>query len=73
LSVAAGIITFVWQGITLYIVSVFLAWYLILFGIMHLVGALAGPKVQWWWSQLLLGSPSWSWACGRSAPIGDRC
>jgi uncharacterized membrane protein HdeD (DUF308 family) len=55
LSVAAGIITFVWPGITLYIVSVFLAWYLIFFGIMHLVSALAGPKVQWWWTQLLLG------------------
>jgi uncharacterized membrane protein HdeD (DUF308 family) len=55
LSVAAGIITFVWPGITLYIVSVFLAWYLIFFGIMHLVAALAGPKVQWWWTQLLLG------------------
>ncbi len=55
LSVAAGIITFVWSGITLYIVAVFLAWYLIFFGIMHLVSALAGPKVQWWWTQLLLG------------------
>ena len=55
LSVAAGIITFVWPGITLYIVAVFLAWYLIFFGIMHLVSALAGPKVQWWWTQLLLG------------------
>jgi uncharacterized membrane protein HdeD (DUF308 family) len=55
LSVAAGIVTFVWPGITLYIVSVFLAWYLIFFGIMHLVSALAGPKVQWWWTQLLLG------------------
>jgi uncharacterized membrane protein HdeD (DUF308 family) len=55
LSVAAGIITFVWPAITLYIVSVFLAWYLILFGVMHLVSALAGPKVPWWWTQMLLG------------------
>jgi uncharacterized membrane protein HdeD (DUF308 family) len=55
LSVAAGIITFVWPGITLYIVSIFVAWYLIFFGIMHLVSALAGPKVEWWWTQLLLG------------------
>src|SRR6266496_1719539 len=55
LGVAAGIITFVWPGITLYIVSIFVAWYLIIFGIMHLVGALAGPKVAWWWTQLLLG------------------
>ena len=55
LGVAAGIITFVWPDITLYIVSIFVAWYLIVFGIMHLVGALAGPKVSYWWTQLLLG------------------
>ncbi len=55
LSVAAGVMTFVWPGITLYVVSVFVAWYLIIFGVMHLVGALAGPKVAWWWTQLLLG------------------
>jgi uncharacterized membrane protein HdeD (DUF308 family) len=56
LGVAAGIITFVWPDITLYIVSIFVAWYLIVFGIMHLVGALAGPKVSYWWTQLLLGA-----------------
>jgi len=55
LGVAAGIVTFVWPGITLYVVSVFVAWYLIFFGGMHLVAALAGPKVMWWWTQLLLG------------------
>jgi len=55
LGVAAGIITFVWPDITLYVVSIFVAWYLIVFGIMHLVGALAGPKVSYWWTGLLLG------------------
>jgi uncharacterized membrane protein HdeD (DUF308 family) len=55
LAVAAGIMTFVWPDITLYVVSVFVAWYLIVFGIIHLVGALAGPKLAWWWTQLLLG------------------
>jgi len=54
-SLAAGVMTFVWPSITLYVVSVFVAWYLILFGGMHLIGALAGPKVAWWWTQLLLG------------------
>jgi uncharacterized membrane protein HdeD (DUF308 family) len=53
--VAAGIGTFVWPAITLYVLAVLVAWYLIIFGIMHLVGALAGPKVRWWWTQLLLG------------------
>src|SRR6266699_197499 len=55
LSVAAGIVTFVWPGRTLYIVAIFVAWYLIIFGVMHVVASLAGPKVQWWWAQLLLG------------------
>jgi uncharacterized membrane protein HdeD (DUF308 family) len=51
LGIAAGILTFVWPGITLYIVSIFV----VVFGIMHVVGALAGPKVSYWWTQLLLG------------------
>jgi uncharacterized membrane protein HdeD (DUF308 family) len=55
LAVAAGILTFVWPAITLYVVALLVAWYLVIFGIMHLVGALAGPKVHYWWTQLLLG------------------
>ena len=42
--VAAGILTLVWPAITLYVVSILVAWYLIIFGIMHLVGALARPQ-----------------------------
>ncbi|HZD71965.1 MAG TPA: DUF308 domain-containing protein, partial [Actinomycetes bacterium] len=56
LGVAAGILTFVWPSITLYVVSILVAWYLIVFGIMHLVNALAGPKLSYWWSGLLLGA-----------------
>jgi uncharacterized membrane protein HdeD (DUF308 family) len=55
LGVAAGILALVWPGITLYVVSILVAWYLIFFGILHLVSALAGPKVGWWWTGLLLG------------------
>ena len=55
LGVAAGILTLVWPAITLYVVSILVAWYLIIFGIMHLVGALAGPKLAYWWTQLPLG------------------
>src|SRR6266542_2924611 len=40
----------------LFVVAIFVAWYLIVFGVMHLVSALAGPKVEWWWTQLLLGA-----------------
>jgi uncharacterized membrane protein HdeD (DUF308 family) len=56
LGVAAGIGTFVWPGVTLYVVSILVAWYLIVFGIVHLIGALAGPKLAWWWTGLLLGA-----------------
>ena len=56
LGVAAGIVTFVWPTITLYVVALLVAWYLIIFGIIHLVGALAGPKVRYWWTQLVLGA-----------------
>src|SRR5919198_4849727 len=45
LGVAAGILTFVWPDVTLYVVSILVAWYLIVFGVVHLVGALAGPKM----------------------------
>jgi uncharacterized membrane protein HdeD (DUF308 family) len=56
LGIAAGILTFVWPSITLYVVSILVAWYLIFFGIIHLVGALAGPKADYWWTGLLLGA-----------------
>jgi uncharacterized membrane protein HdeD (DUF308 family) len=55
LALVAGIMAFVWPSITLYVVAIFLAWYLIIFGIMHFINALAGPKLGWWWTELLLG------------------
>jgi hypothetical protein len=70
--VAAGIMTFVWPSVTLYVVSILVAWYLIFFGIMHLVSALAGPKVPWCGPSCCWGSPSWSWACGRCVPGSGR-
>ena len=45
LGVIAGILAFVWPGITLYVVSILAAWYLIVFGIIHIIDALAGPKL----------------------------
>jgi uncharacterized membrane protein HdeD (DUF308 family) len=36
-------------------VSVLVAWYLVVFGIVHVVSALAGPKAAWWWTRLLRG------------------
>lgn len=71
-ALAAGILTFVWPGITLYVVAILLAWYLIIFGVMHLISALAGPRVSYWWTQVLLGVAelvlgvwavrSWQWS-----------
>jgi uncharacterized membrane protein HdeD (DUF308 family) len=55
LAVTAGIVAFVWPGVTLFVMSVLVAWYLLVFGIIHLVSALAGPKLAWWWTQLVLG------------------
>ncbi len=55
LGLAAGIVTFAWPDITLYAVSIMVAWYLIAFGTIHIINALAGPKPPWWWTGLLLG------------------
>lgn len=52
LGVAAGITAFVWPGVTLYIVSILVAWYLVVFGIVHVVDALAGSKLPCWWTGL---------------------
>jgi len=55
LGIAAGIGTFLWPDITLYVVSILVACYLIIFGTIHIVTALGGPKPPWWWTGLLLG------------------
>ena len=55
LGVAAGIGTFLWPDITLYVVSIMVACYLIIYGTIHIITALAGPKLPWWWTGLLLG------------------
>jgi uncharacterized membrane protein HdeD (DUF308 family) len=55
LGVAAGVVAFAWPDITLYTVSILVAWYLIVFGTVHIVNALAAPKLPWWWTGLLLG------------------
>jgi len=55
LGVAAGVLTFAWPDLTLYTVSTLVAWYLIAFGTMHIVNALAAPKLPWWWTGLMLG------------------
>jgi len=53
--VAAGVGIFLWPDITLYVVSITVAWYLIVCGTIHIVSTLAGPKVSRWWTGLLPG------------------
>lgn len=55
LGIAAGAVTFAWPGITLYVVSVLLAWYLIFSSVVHIVHALATARLPLWWTGLLLG------------------
>jgi uncharacterized membrane protein HdeD (DUF308 family) len=55
LGIVAGIVAFAWPDLTLYAVSIMVAWYLIFFGTLHIVTTLAGPKLSWWWTGLLLG------------------
>jgi uncharacterized membrane protein HdeD (DUF308 family) len=55
LGIFAGIGTFVWPGITLYVVAVFVAWYLVVGGILSVISAFAGPKRDWWWTGIIVG------------------
>jgi uncharacterized membrane protein HdeD (DUF308 family) len=55
LSIIAGILAFIWPGITLLVLSVILAWFLVFKGIMDVVGALASIGRPWWWLPLILG------------------
>lgn len=55
LAIAAGIVTFVWPGKTLYVIAVFVAWYLTLGGIFSIVAAFVGPKHDWWWLGIVWG------------------
>jgi uncharacterized membrane protein HdeD (DUF308 family) len=55
LGIVAGIMAFAWPSATLYVLGVFLAWYLAISGIFHVINAFVGPKRDWWWLGLILG------------------
>jgi uncharacterized membrane protein HdeD (DUF308 family) len=55
LSVIVGIIVLAWPGPTLYIIAVFLGWFLIVMGIVHIVQAFARLGEDYWWLLLILG------------------
>jgi uncharacterized membrane protein HdeD (DUF308 family) len=67
LAIVAGIAAFVWPDRTLYVLAVFLAWYLVLGGILTVVDAFLGPKHDWWWLRIMLGALMFilgAWAIG---------
>jgi uncharacterized membrane protein HdeD (DUF308 family) len=55
LSVVAGIVVLAWPGPTLYVIAVFLGWFLLVMGIVHIVQAFASIGVDYWWLLLILG------------------
>jgi uncharacterized membrane protein HdeD (DUF308 family) len=66
-SIVAGVVAFVWPGMTLFVLAIVLSWYLVVMGIVHVVASLAGPKGDWWWMTLLLGIAEFllgAWAAG---------
>jgi uncharacterized membrane protein HdeD (DUF308 family) len=67
LSIIAGVIAFIWPGMTLFVLAIVLSWYLVIMGVVHVVSSLAGPKGDWWWMVLLLGIAEFAlgiWAAG---------
>ncbi|MGH9250735.1 MAG: HdeD family acid-resistance protein [Acidimicrobiales bacterium] len=67
LAIAAGIAAFVWPDVTLRVMAVFLAWYLVLGGILTVIDAFLGPKYDWWWLHIVLGMVMFllgAWAVG---------
>ena len=55
IGIIAGIMAFVWPGVTLLVLAVFVAWYLVIHGIFSIVGAFFGEKRSWWWVQIVIG------------------
>ena len=55
LGILAGLGAFVWPGKTLYVISVFIAWYLVIGGIFSVISAFVGPKRDWWWMGIIVG------------------
>jgi uncharacterized membrane protein HdeD (DUF308 family) len=68
LGIAAGIALLVWPGKGLYVVAVFIGAWIVVSGVMHIVGALANRQAPHWWLVLILGvieTPLGIWAIRR--------
>jgi uncharacterized membrane protein HdeD (DUF308 family) len=68
LAIAAGIAALVWPEPTLVVISVFVAWYLLIRGIFDVCIALSHTHVHGWWMPLiagLIGIVLGAWAIGN--------
>jgi uncharacterized membrane protein HdeD (DUF308 family) len=68
LAIAAGIAALVWPEPTLVVISVFVAWYLLIRGIFDVCMALSHTHVRGWWMPLiagLIGIFLGAWAIGN--------
>ena len=68
LAIAAGIAALVWPEPTLVVVSVFVAWYLLVRGIFDVCMALSHTHVRGWWMPLvagIIGIALGAWAIGN--------
>lgn len=68
LAMAAGLAAVVWPGPTLVVVSVFVAWYLLVRGIFDVCIALTHTHVRGWWMPLvagIIGIGLGAWAIGN--------
>jgi uncharacterized membrane protein HdeD (DUF308 family) len=55
LSIIAGIVALVWPDATLLVISIFIAWFLLIRGLFDLVVALTNTHADYWWVLLLRG------------------
>ena len=68
LAVAAGIALIVWPDKGITVVGVFVGIFIVSYGLIHIVGALANRQVPYWWLMLVLGLievPIGIWAMRR--------
>lgn len=68
LGIAAGIALLVWPSRGLYVVAVFIGAWIVVSGVLHIVGALANRQAPHWWLVLILGvieTPLGIWAMRR--------
>jgi uncharacterized membrane protein HdeD (DUF308 family) len=68
LGIGAGIAVLVWPGRGLYVLAVFIGAWIVVSGVLHIVGAFANRQAPHWWLVLILGiieTPLGIWAMRR--------